>query len=374
MEQMENKHWTVVIVIAFIGLSFWWLDRSWKTDDPVNIETISYEMPRPKLVGPEYDISGRKIVYNLTETERRIKTAAQGNAKADAKVAVPKTPAQDAKAKNAAKQAAAAAEAKKKAAKQAAAAAKRKAQLGVRIVDAGLEFRGGLKVNSISDSTTPSTPNSNQVVDGENKEAPLPNAAKDEDPKKTAEEWRALLFNAPRVVKNGVEFYKAYQSKEITADDFYKITGDLLSDTASDRQALALSIFKLDASERTFTVLVSHYTDRTPEALRKQIYANLRTYGDLPRFGILSNLIGSRNSRVVELATKVLMATVEAQKNLGQSSSNEGVLSPRTAAIPPKSFEQFLKVLRPLINGKDADAIKSLMASIEALMTSTRTA
>lgn len=371
MDQIENKHWTAIAIIAVIGFSFWWLDQSWKTDSPIEIENISYEMPRPKIVGPEYDLSGRRIVYNLTETERRIKAAAQGNVKA----VVPKTPGQDVKAKQqAAKQAAATAEAKKKAAKKTAEDAKRKAQLGVRIVEGGLDVRGGLKVNPISDLKSPSQPAPNQIADNQDAETPLPvpGTSKDDEPKKTANEWRALLFSAPKVTKNGMEFYKAYQAKELNADDFYKITGDLLSDAGSDRQKLALSIFKLDVSEKTFTILVSHYTEQTPQELRTQIYVILKTYGDLPRFGILSNLLKAPNPRVVTLAVEVLKATVAAQV-VQRSSGNTGGRSPGAAAIPPKSFGIFLPALGNLAKSKD-DAAISLLASIEALMTSTRSA
>ncbi len=364
MDRMETKDWAVIFVIALIGFSFWWLNKSWTTEVAINAEEISYEMPRPKAVGAEYDISGRKMVYNLTEAERRAKAIEKGLVPAP--IQDPKT-----KAQQAAKLAADAK--KKKDAKKTAENARRKAQLGVRVSDGSTVRDAGLTMNFIPDAKNPTSPGPQQTVDNNNKEEPLP-TIKDDDPTKTADQWRALLFNAPKVLKNGVDFYKALQAKEISDDEFYKITGDLLSDTGVDRQKLALFIFKMDSSVRTFTVLVSHYTEQAPQDLRTQIYAILKTYGELPRFSILESLFNSRSSRVVVMASEVLGATIAAQQTVQKEGAGR---SPGAAPIPVEKFANFRQILNRLVEFGDpaaATAAKTLLTSIDALMTGRRTA
>lgn len=355
MDQTENRYWPAVFAIVMIGFSFWWLNKCWKTDAPVNPEDISYEMPRPKNLGPEYDISGRRIVHNLTEVQRQAQAAA---AVAKGGV-VPKTPPQDIKAKQAA------ADAKKKeAAKKAAQNANRKAQMGVRIVGRGED--GRLSAIPMLDSKG-NSPAQGGYQSYNTNEIANPSPGQDE-PKRTASQWRAVLFAAPTAV-NGMEFYKAYRTGEIVAHDFYEITDELLSDSGPDRQQRALSLLGMDVSVNSFTILVSHAA-RAPE-LKLRIDNILKTYGELPRFPILSRLLFSGNSAVVAKATELLNATVAAQQLIIQ-----GRQSPGAAAIPAKNFQTFVLSLQRLIKagGTSKPTFEALLASINALMTAAGTA
>lgn len=344
---MENRllNWGIAAALATVGLSFWWMNKSWNTEVVSNPQDFSYEMPRPKAVRQGYDISNRRFLQELQARELAAKPTAGGKA--------PATPPAKKDPKLATKKADA---------KKTASTPKKKPTLGVRVIGApkqGLSVMQEM-VNSPDD----------QMQGFQNEEPAAPpvseSTRKNQVTKKTAAEWKTLLMTSPTPA-NANDFFRAMRARDIAANDYYSIASELLTDSRDDRQKAGLYLLKVEVSVRSFAVLVDHYTDQTPEPMKRQIYAILKTYGQAARFGILSRVLYSTDNRVVEMATQILSQTVAAQGPDGQDDE-----MPPGGAIPATSFRTFLPALLRLAqsdNSTIAQQAQALLQSIQNLLT-----
>lgn len=347
MENVENKSWPVFVVLGLIGFSFWWMGKSWNTEATVASGEMSYEMPRPKDSELDYDLSGRRVVYSLKELEKKEAAKNLNVGK------VPVTPSIDPK-KNAA--------AKKADPKKNAQQNKSKKKLGVYADGSG--HSDWSVDDSVKSSEQIKEIQSNQNVNAK-KPNPTPAVAKQDT--LTASQWKALLFNSPSQ-SNAYKFYKAFHSNEVSQADFYDISEDLLADASSERQSAALALFRLDFSVKSFSIMVKHYTDQTPDSLKSQIYSVMKMYGELSHFGILSRLLYVSDARVVAMATQVLTSTVSAQNAGAQGGSRP----PASAPIAAQNFKTFLPALQRLSqsdNATIAAQAQALLQSIQTLLT-----
>lgn len=345
---MENRllNWGIAAALATVGLSFWWMNKSWNTEVVVNPQDLSYEMPRPKAAYQGYDLSNRRFMQQLLA--RKEATTKTQDGKAPATPPAKKDPklAKDKKAN----------------AKKTAANTKKKPQLGVRIIGAPKQ---GLSVIQEMAKNTETGMQPLQPVEAQDS-SPKNTAADDQKEKRTAAEWKSLLMNNP-TPSLANEFFRAFRSREVAANDFYSISEELLGEARADRQKAGLYLLKIDVSVRSFTVLVDHYTDQTPQELKQQIFAILKSYGQVAKFGILSRLLSSSDTRVVEMASQVLTLTVASQGPDGQDDNG----SPG-AVIPPASFRAFLPILTRLSqsdNATIAQQAQTLLQSIQNLLT-----
>jgi hypothetical protein len=209
------------------------------------------------------------------------------------------------------------------------------------------------------------------------KSNPVTTQQDDDKVKMSVAQWRSLLFGQP-TAKNGNAFLAAFQSGDVDDASFHQISEELLADSAVDRQTLGFNLLKATPSVKSFTILLNHYQEKTPEPLRTQISDVLRTYGDVSHFAILSKLLYSTDAHVVQSAQSLLAAAIasrnpQANGNGGPSSNNIGrdVRSPRASAnATVAQFNTFVPALRRLITSNDptvAQQAQSLLDSILAM-------
>ena len=363
MDRDLLKHAPFFAIVAVISFSIYYMKHSWQTELVLGpkVETQSYRMPRAVAPENEYDISGRKIVRNTIYPN--------GNP-ANAPVP-PAAPAAGANKAPAPRSQPAAVAAKKTDPKKSGTQAAKKFEMGVRVVGNSDKKMSGLS----ADANAGNSPASQPISAVAQVQQPAPAATDQQtpdEPKMTASQWRSLLFSAPTAA-NGANFIKAFQNGEISGDDFYQISDDLMVDSAADRQKMGLAIFRQQYSVKAFSHLTARYHDSgTPDSLKTLIYPILKSYGDPSHFNVLSAALDSTDLTVVDMATKVLSLTVASQQ---QATS----LQPRDTRTPGSStvvikgtqFQTFVPALKRLVAGKDKDVAaqaQTLLDSIQALM------
>ncbi|PIS12146.1 MAG: hypothetical protein COT73_00120 [Bdellovibrio sp. CG10_big_fil_rev_8_21_14_0_10_47_8] len=366
MENLFESKWPAIIMVSLVALSFYTLKKSWKeqtVESPLT-EDLSYEMPRPKNFGSDYDISQRQVVWEEHHAEAAKKQGVTGGK------APVTTAAANAKKKADEKN-------KKKSKKTAQNKNKKAGELNVRLADAD----GASPMSGFSDGTDI------QNVNGQIAELPPPTTTSEpakttptvvDEVKLTATQWRALLMAEP-TQKNASNFYQAYRKKEIDAASFYQISGELLSSNEGDQQQIALYLLQADPSLGSFVVLTAHYTEKTPEALRAKIYEVLKQYADPARFGVLTQALGSTDTNTQKMAAQIVSVAVASHRTAGQSggdteptpgSGRDGRSPGSTPVGSTADLKAFIPALQLLIKSSDttlASQAQALLDSIQAL-------
>ncbi len=371
---MENgivRHWPVFLVVAAMGISFYTVAKVFKSpNSPLITGDLSYQMARPNGDSVPYDLSGRQVIRTILSRPAAPAMAAVVP-RAPTLISPPTGPKPPiAKTPNKilpkAKQAALA---KKKAADLAAAAAKAKAKVAVRVVEAA--GNGNSKIadsgekSNLSNETSPyvAPVNSNPPTAETNVKA----HDHEEKPKLSSGQWRSLLFVQPSA-KNGSDFLAAFHSKDLDAQSFYSISADLLSDTAADRQGLAIFILKQEDSAKTFSILVVHDNDKNPEPVKTQIHALVQSYAETPRFPALTAALGSTDSNVLSKATQLLNQSIDSQQATASISRNSR--SPGSAPVSVSQLKTAVPALTRLLKSEDPGIVQqaqALIAKINAL-------
>lgn len=354
MEKGFLRNWPILMIAAVMGLSFYAMSLVLRTPEiKDNPENLSYEMIRPKAADVEYDLSARIVVKDIKDF-KRTNSAPAGKAESQtvAKKGEAKKP--DPKKKD---------EKNKKAQTN-----KKKPELTVQIQsDSAAKMKGFDSNNASNERQAPaySLPIDAAVAGAG---ADVPGTETDDKVKLSAAQWRTLLFAQP-TAKNGNDFVTAYKDGDVDVNSFYKIAEELLTDSAADRQKLALYVLKQDATLRTFTLLVSHYRENTPEALRTQIYEVLKTYGTVGNFPALSRALNSSDMRVVEIAVQILTQTVASQNSQQTQSGRGEIRGPGSMPIPPEQFKIFLPILQKLVSSQNSQIAQLAQALLDSIQT-----
>ncbi|MGZ5279462.1 MAG: hypothetical protein ACXWC9_05945, partial [Pseudobdellovibrionaceae bacterium] len=148
---------------------------------------------------------------------------------------------------------------------------------------------------------------------------------------------------------------------------FYQISEELMIDAAADRQKLGFELLKATPSVKSFTVLLNHYQEKTPEPLRSQIYATLKTYGEASRLSILSKLLYSSDARVVQTA-QVILAQALASMQPNQQNSGRDARSPGSTPVAVAQFNSFVPALRRLITSNDAAVSQQAQTLLDSIL------
>ncbi|MEZ0391275.1 MAG: hypothetical protein ACAH59_03605 [Pseudobdellovibrionaceae bacterium] len=381
MKQRILNNWPILMVATVMGFSFYAMSFALRTSEvPKVADDLSYEMPRPQTEGVEYDLSGRIVVRDIRSIEKKKKSRASGEMTGEAVKTKedPKKAQAEAKKKEEEekKKTAEAKKKKEEAAKKAKAEQKKKAdqiaaQQKATAEAAEKERLAQLKTTHSSDlHEAPAVQQAPAPVAAlDTSPTSNPAAAANETPKLSVAQWRALLFGQA-TVKNANEFLVAYKRGEIDANSFYQISEELLQDAVADRQKMALYILKQDPSVRTFTLLVANYQEKTPEPLKTQVYEVIKSYGEATHFPVLSKVLFSTDSRVLQMATQLLTQTVAKQNQQPQNVSGRDLRGPGSAPIPSNQFQALLPALRRLVtseNSQIAQQAQALIESIESL-------
>ncbi len=364
MNQGTLKNTAIVLVAAALLGSVYALKKILQSpSQQIDTQELSYEMPRARDEIQPYSLAGRRLIRTVHTPPGQvapISPATPLNGKLPAAKAVdPKKAAAQAAAKKA--------EDAKKTAAAKAAAAKRKAQVSVVTVAANNVRMTGFQDNNY---------NKNQGQSGFNGAAGYAPADAALDPQQDEDkgklsigQWRSLLFAQP-TSKNGNDFMTAFQKGDVDEASFYKISDELFSDNAADRQKLGFDLLKAKPSVRAFTVLLNHY-EKAPDALRAEIAVVLKSYGDVSRFSILSKLLYSSDARVVQAAQSLLaqtIATLHPNDNSGQTSNGRDARSPGSTPIAAAQFNSFVPALRRLVTSNDAAVAQQAQSLLESIL------
>ena len=330
------------------------------SDSRPETEELSYEMPRARTETPGYSLAGRRVIRTLH--------SAPGKTPPPMGVTVPPA------AKTAPNAKTAAAAAKKPDPKKTAQNTKgRKPKVSINVVSADKTRMSNFKVTA--NGSAPDVP-----MAGFSNSGPAANpvvaVTDDEDKSKLSiGQWRSLLFSQP-TAKHGQEFLAAFQSKDIDENGYYQVSEELMIDNAADRHKLGVQLMQAIPSVKAFTVLLKHYNEKTPEPLRTEIAAMLKSYGEVSRFSILVKLLYSNDLRVVQTAQALLttaLATMQANNggNQGQGGPQDGrdARTPATPA-PTTQLNSFVPALKRLLTSNDATVAQqaqALLDSIQAL-------
>lgn len=328
-----------------------------KIMQPSNIESLnpqdqSYEMPRARTETPGYSLAGHKVIRTMHAAPGQAKPLAQVTgaapvvAKIDPKAAAVKTPAKKADAKKTTKT-----------------AQKKKPQVTVTMIENKRPSMSGLQ-----DKAGAYDPNQQMAGFAPAETTPNPVTQNTEDTTKmSVSQWRSLLMAQP-TAKNGADFLAAFQTHDVDETSFYQISDELLSDNSTDRQNLGLNLLKSVPSVRSFTVMLKHYQEKTPQPLRSQIYSALKSYGDVSRFSILVKLLYSADENVVQTAQAILGSTLASLNTNNGQGSGRDTRSPGSTPITAKQFETFIPALRRLVASSDATVAQQAQSLLESIL------
>ena len=120
---------------------------------------------------------------------------------------------------------------------------------------------------------------------------------------------------------------------------------------------------------KSFTILLTHYQDKSVEALQSQIAAVLNTYGEVSRFSILSKLLLSNNPQVVQAAQSILARVIasQGQPNNGQGTNGRDARSPGSAPISVTQYNAFIPALQVLVKSNDATVAQQAQQLLERI-------
>jgi hypothetical protein len=335
------------------------------TNQRVVHQELSYEMPRARDEVLPYSLNGRRVVRisppsaasPISNAKAPITTgnsvAAKGNVpaakKTDAKKAAAKTAQQ-----------------------------KKKPVVTVTVIGANQSHLKPFD-NSGNSGDDNQAPMSGFTPPPAGKTNPVSVQQDDDKVKMSTAQWRSVLFNQP-TAKNGASFLAAFQGGDVDEPSYYQISEELFVDSAADRQKLGFELLKSTPSVKSYTILLSHYQEKTPEPMRTQISTTLKSYGEASHFAILTKLLYSTDAHVVQSAQSLLATAIVSHNqhqptngNNGQSSNNNGrdVRSPGSAVnATAAQFNAFVPALRRLVTSNDpavAQQAQSLLESILAM-------
>jgi hypothetical protein len=358
MNQSSLKNATIVLVAGVFLASGYALKKIMQST-PVrqDAQELSYEMPRARTEAPGYSLAGRRVIRTLHTAGGRGQNVppAQAVLPAATKPADPKK---------------AAAAAKKPDPKKTAKAnsANRKPKMTVGVTEANKVRMSGFKVTANSSNPDPAMTGFANAEKTANPVAAAP--IEEEKTKLSIGQWRSLLFNQP-TAKHGSEFLAAYQDREVDEAGFYQVTEELMIDNAPDRHKLGMDLLKATPSVKAFTVLLKHHNEKAPEALRTEITAVLKTYGEVSRFPILVKLLYSSELRVVQTAQALLTQTIASMQTNGSQGAQDGrdARAPATP-VPASQLTSFVPALKRLLTSNDAvvaQQAQTLLDSIQSL-------
>ncbi len=324
---MDFKEWklelTIVASAVLLLFAMFGLFRTISPASKLEASAIVYEMPRPTSAEMEadFDLANREI------TREYLKAQTKGAAPSNMPVAkIPtKTPAKSDKKKDAAKITQAT-----------------KPKLTIDIISAAA--RKGIASSDKNQPVRVAFNNQNS-----RKNVNTPDAAADpkkEDDKKpmTIAEWHQLLFSQPTLA-NVNKFLAAYKAKEVTPQDYYQVSEELVLSDKPDHQAAGLYAFQAAPNAISFVIIAKNLGKLTPEnrSTGQQI---LLSYSQPQRVGYLSQVLESTDPEVVKQAADTITYGLAQVKKGNTSPVSRNVRGQETtsAATNLQSYGRFLQV------------------------------
>ncbi len=366
MQNEMTKHWPLMLIAAAMGFSFYAVTKVFKAPVVALVTgNLSYEMPRANQDGVPFDLSGRSVNRRIrisspaqSLTQRTPISLKMNPAKAKQVTVLSKAQLLEKKRTEDKKKALVAAAAKAKAAK---------AKLAVRVVEAGT--RQGRQIETspmaMAQNSNPSDYTATPTLAALPAAAPAQTHETPEKTKLSAGQWRSLLASQPSA-RNGSDFLSAFHAGDLDASDFYQITDELLSDSAPDREKLAIFILKQEDSAKTFSILVSHDQEKNPEPVKSQIKALIQSYTEASRFSALAKTLYSTDIQVVHRASELMAQVVAAEKV--NTTSNRTNRSPGSAPVSIAQLQTALPALSRLLKSDDQVLVQQAQALIESIL------
>lgn len=324
---MDFREWklelTIVASAVLLLFAMFGLFRTISPASQLETKAIVYEMPRPASseLEADFDLANREITREYLKSQT--KGAAHDN-KPVAKIP-PKAAAKNDKKKDAQKTAQAA-----------------KPQLKINIIAASA--KQGLSPSDRSQAPKFATNNHNTQKNATNTD---PNAEpKKEDDKKvmTIAEWRQLLLLQPSLA-NVNKFLAAYRAKEVSPQDYYQVSQELVVSEKPENQAAGLYALQAAPSATSFTIVAKNLTKLTAEnrATGQQV---LLSYSQPARVGYLSQVLESTDPEVVKQAADTITYGLAQVKKGHAPQDSRSVRSDETASATTnlQSYGRFLQV------------------------------
>lgn len=322
---MDFREWklelSVVAIAVLLMFAMLSLFRSISPSARIEAKEIVYEMPRP--VSPEleseFDLANREI------TREYIKAQFKGVGQDKKSVAgIPKkTPAKNDK--------------KKEAKKVAKADSRSKSQLKVNVIPGENKSKMSSGENFSNSKVARHFQNNNNQP---NDTTPEPEK---EDDKKvmTIEEWRQLLLAQPTLA-NMNKFLIAYRNKEISPQDYFQLSQELVTSNTKESQAAGLYALQSVPSATSFSIIAKNLSKLAPEthATAQKI---LLSYSEPQRLGYLSQALQSTDPEVVKQAAETITYGL-AQVKRGPPSPSGTAGNNSTSSSTLQSYGRFLQV------------------------------
>ncbi|GIL18501.1 MAG: hypothetical protein BroJett040_22520 [Oligoflexia bacterium] len=348
---MENSQsnkilfWGVVTAVVVASV---WAKLNFSRDTHVkDLTNYSYEMPRPKEYGSDFDLNGREIDRQVLRNEEIAKQKA-----AEAK--------KDDKKKQADAQ-------KKKATKTAAkSSSQKKGSLSVDVIEGDQSTMTGFD-NRFSDSQVPTYTTLNETKKSDAKKS-TDDEENDSDFKLTKQQWRNALQAHPNS-SMASNFLKAHLKGYLKDEDFYEVTFELLQDQNEERKKIGLYILTQDQDPQAF-IYLSKYYSKLSETLRTQVWKIMLTYAQPQKLSRLQAALQSKDKAAITLALQVLDYAVKETKDVvalqqGTISQGRGV----AGQTNPQAFSIFVTTLKYLSSQGDFSShAQGLLTDIQGLL------
>ena len=322
MDFRESKlELSIVAAAVLLMFAMFSLFRAMAPSSQIETKAIVYEMPRPSSpeLESDFDLANREITREYINSQ--IKGAVQNN-KPIAKIPVKASGKND----------------KKKETKKTALTIA-KPQLKIDIIGAAAKSK-------IYSADRPQSPQA--VANTQNNAKNLDPAAepKKEDIKKvvTIAEWRQLLMSQPTLA-NVNKFLAAYRNKEVTPQEYFQLSQELVLSDKKENQAAGLYALQSAPSATSFAIVAKSLAKLDPEnkATGQQI---LLSYSQPQKVGYLSQVLESTDPEVVKQAADTITYGLAQVKkgHIPQDSRNARGDIATTSATSLESYGRFLQV------------------------------
>lgn len=368
---LSNK--VILALVVVLGAVLFYGFSTIKTKKGSNLfsemSPINYVMGKIAGTDAGYSLEGREVEYNFKGVNKKSKTATTKTAE------VAKTEAQ----KNSTTKGEAGKTVKAAAQKAQAVKANQLAQQKAKQArEAALRQRAQLQAQAEKNQKQAIQNTSAQNYYGHNQNMNAAAQAKNEksaqdDTKntKSLEQWKSELYANPSR-ETVLKLAQAYKNGEMTENDFYQITNELLS--AQDDKFVGLGLYALRATPSLKSYIILVQNENTVSASYKAyIQDALMTYHQPQNLYVIKAALQSPDKTLVLRSLQVLKIGMSSIQS-GQTST---MVDPRyvrnfdASQFDLKDYSVFLPILKDIIASGDQDLISLAQQSVTIINTTT---
>lgn len=334
--------WLLGAGLVVLGLVFFsgYLGTSGKPKQ-IQDELGGYQMIRPNSFAAKFDLSDRAVDRQIKSLDKKSTQTKAKNNNTDKKKSV----AQKGDAKKS----------KKKDKKQ---LAKRKKGVYMQVVDDSRKGFSGTRGDGVESAKHIQT---NYIANT----VPAEPVKKQEEPKISIAQWKEILFASP-TSSNGMAFLMAYRKGDISSENFFSLSAELLQDERETHKNLSLYLLSAINHGRVFEILVLNATV-IPESKREDVLRLLDAFANRDKLNYLARLLIHPEMAVALEATRVLGIAISRAQAVNGQDDRDG----RDALAPTvESLSSFLPILQRLSNANNeiSPEAQSLYQRIQDLL------